>query len=394
MNTGVKKIARRGNGEGTIYRRKDGTWCGMVTVGRKADGNLDRKTFYGRKRGEVNQKIIEFRKAVENAVIDEKITLGGWLDIWMAEYKRSNLRENTIDSYLRNIRIHIKPALGHIPLYKLTLDDVQLFINTLADKNKSTALIRKIRNILHGAIEKAIIKGLINHDATLGLELPEHKQEEIRVLSMEETKRFFKYAEENQLGCAFKLAYLTGMRSGELLALSWDDVDLENGKINISKTLIIKHDPNPEAKPKTKLVIQNEPKTESSRRTINMSKKTLEMLKRQKEIQETEKRKAEGIYTDNNLVFCTSIGTLINLSNFRRSFNAIAKNANIDGASPHSLRHTFATRLFEQKDVKSKTVSALLGHKKVAHTLDIYTRVEDGVKLDAVEKLDDLLKNE
>jgi integrase len=384
---------KRGNGEGTIVKVKDGLWRGAVVIGRDEKGNLKRKWFNGKTKKEVIDKMQPVLALINTGeyVEPSKTSLGEWLDVWLSEYKKNVLKPTTYDSYETNIRHHLKPGLGHIPLKDLKTFDIQRFINEKYESgNASTALLRKLKNILHGSLKQAIVNQLITRNVSEGVILPKHKQKEIRVFSREEEKAFINALKGDRLEVAFKLDLVSGLRIGELLGLTWDCVDLTNGIITVKQSLIRVKDRSKDAEKKNLYIIENTTKTRNSKRKVPIPKAAVSMLKEHKLKQEWEKRIAEGVYEDNNLLFCTASGNRIIPRNAERSFARIAKKAGITGASIHSVRHTYATRLFE-KGVAAKTVSELLGHKNVSHTLDVYTHVLPDVKSDAVENLNYML---
>lgn len=118
---------KRGNGEGTIYKRSDGRWSGQVTVGRNPNGSPKRRAVYGKSRKEVADKIAEILSDIKagDYIEPSKTTLGDWMDIWMREYKTIALKETTCDSYSTNIRVHIKPCIGHIQLSEINVSNIQ-----------------------------------------------------------------------------------------------------------------------------------------------------------------------------------------------------------------------------------------------------------------------------
>lgn len=378
---------KRGNGEGTIYKRSDGRWSGQATVGRNTDGSPKRRAVYGKSRKEVADKIAEILSDIKTGdyIEPNKTTLGEWLDIWMRDYKTISLKETTYDSYSMNIRVHIKPCIGYISLFELSVSHIQGLINTLHRQGKSSALIRKIKNILKGALDQAVANGMISRNVVGGVTLPKHTQKEIRWLSVEEERTFINAAKGNRLEVAFKLALVTGLRLGELIGLTWDCIDLNIGVITIKQTLIrVK---SREEEGKNLYYISPTTKTKKSMRRVPIPKSAIKMLKEHKKTQNAEKKLAGELYTDNNLVFCTALGNRLIPRNVERSFANITRSAGIVGANVHSLRHTYATRLFEN-GVAAKTVSELLGHTDVSHTLNVYTHVANAVKEKAIEFLD------
>lgn len=378
---------KRGNGEGTIYKRSDGKWAGQVTVGRNVNGSPKRRAVYGKSRKEVADKIAEILSDIKagDYIEPNKITLSEWLDTWMEEYKTVSIKATTYDSYATNIRVHIKPTIGYVRLSELSVSNIQGLINSLHRQGKSSALIRKIKNILKGALDQAIMNGLISRNVTQGVMLPKHVQKEIRWFTIEEERRFLSAAKKSRFEVAFKLDLVSGLRLGELIGLSWDCVDFNKGMLTIKQTIVrVK---SREEKGKNLYLISPTTKTDKSRRIVPIPKSAVTMLKEHKKKQDAEKKLAGELYDDNNLVFCTALGNRLIPRNVGRAFTGIAKKAGIEGASVHSLRHTYATRLFEN-GVAAKTVSELLGHTDVAHTLNVYTHVANRIKEDAIQFLD------
>jgi integrase len=383
---------KRGNGEGTIVKVKDNLWRGAVVIGRDENGNLKRKWFNGKTKKEVIEKMQPVLALISagDYVEPSKTSLGEWLDVWLYEYKKNVLKPTTYDSYETNIRCHLKPGLGHISLKDLKTVDIQRFINDKFESGISTALIRKLKNIIHGSLKQAMVNQLVAKNVSEGVVLPTHKQKEIRVFSKDEEKAFINELKGDRLEVAFKLDLVSGLRIGELLGLTWDCIDLTNGIITVKQSLIRVKNRSKNPEKKNLYIIENTTKTRNSKRKVPIPKAAVSMLQKYKLKQEWEKRVAEGTYEDNNLLFCTALGNRIIPRNAERSFARVAKKAGITGASIHSLRHTYATRLFE-KGVAAKTVSELLGHKNVSHTLDVYTHVLPDIKSDAVENLNYML---
>lgn len=383
---------KRGNGEGSIVKVKDNQWRGAVVIGRDLDGKIKRKWFTGKTRKEVADKMHSILAMIStgNYIEPSKTSFGDWMDVWLSEYKKHALKPTTYDSYETNIKCHLKPALGHISLKDLKSFDIQRFVNSKYENGYSTATIRKLKNIIHASLKQAIVNQLVTRNVSEGVILPIHKQKEIRVFTKEEEKEFIKALKGDRLEAAFKLDMVSGLRVGELLGLTWDCIDFENGIISIKQSLIRVKNRSKKSKEKNLYFVEQTTKTTSGKRKVPIPKSAITMLERYKKLQEWEKRKAEGLYEDNNLLFCTALGNRLIPKNAARSFQRAAEKAGINGASIHSIRHTYATRLFEN-GIAPKTVSSLLGHKNVSHTLDVYTHVLPDVKNEAVETLNYML---
>ena len=202
---------------------------------------------------------------------------------------------------------------------------------------------------------------------------------------------------QDELEMLFITALNTGMRQGELFALTWDDINFDNNYININKTYKYTTDVSREGRKHTRGIIQT-PKTKNSIRRVSIPSALSEQLKQYKLKQAEHRLALANLYYDNNLVFCTVYGKYLDSSNVRKKFNKVIDTININETDKtkliaprkfHDLRHTYATRLFELGE-KAKTVQELLGHSNVSITLDIYTHVLEDMKLNAVSKLNDL----
>ncbi|PYG84850.1 phage integrase family protein [Ruminiclostridium sufflavum DSM 19573] len=198
---------------------------------------------------------------------------------------------------------------------------------------------------------------------------------EIKALTLDEENKLIEVSKDDKLYSLFVVALDSGLRLGELLALTWSDIDLDREEINVNKNVI--YVKNYEGKSKTKniIVVQNNPKTKSSIRKVPLTQRSLNLLKELKS------------KTNSIMVFATKTGNYLNSRNVERSFVRNATKAGIVDCNFHSLRHTFATRLFE-RGVSVNVVSKLLGHAKVSITTDIYISVIPSLKSDAIKVLD------
>jgi len=373
---------KRGNGEGCISKRKDGTWCAVITVGRKPDGKLKQKFFYGKTRQEVAEKLNKALNELRQGTFVEAtaVTVESWLKTWLEEYKRPKLRLTTFESYRIMAECHIVPAIGHIKLKDLRPEHLQHLYNEKLKAGLSPRTVRYIHLVVHSALKQALKNQLVYRNVAEATELPADKKKEARALTLEEMDRFLNALEGDRLKAAFVTLLGTGLRRGELLALKWDNVNLKEGIIAVKENLVWIA--------KKGFVFQP-PKTEKSKRVVPLPDDVLAELKRHKVRQAEEKLKIGAAYQDNGLVFCTEIGTPIIPRNFERKYKALLKKAGLTGVKLHSLRHTYATRLLELGE-NLKVVQELLGHSRISVTADIYSHVSPELKRGAAAKLNGL----
>jgi integrase len=381
---------KRGNNEGSIGKRKDGLWQASMTIGRDPlTGKLKRVFFYAKTRKEAADKLAKALrdKTQGSFVAPHKRTLGEWLDTWLWEYKRPRLRPITFDSYEMLIRRHVKPALGHLPLQETRPEHLQRFYNDMLAQGLSTRTVRYCHTILHGALAQAERHQLVVRNVSRLTEHPGETRKEMRTLTREQVSGTLLPAlAEERLFAAILLACGTGLRRGELLALRWQDVDLDKGLLHVRRTLVrVRSYEAHGSERKTRLVF-HAPKTAQSRRTIPLPEGCVVALKHHKAQQAQERLLLGEAYYDDGLVFCLVDGKPIDPRNFARAFDQMLRKVGLPRVRVHDMRHTFATLMLELGE-SPKTVQTLLGHSRVAITLDIYSHVSLDLEKRAAAKL-------
>ena len=273
---------RRKPGTGSVHLRKDGRWEGRVVIGYDENGLPKTKNVLAKTKSACVQKLKELQKTLTVPTPSEpkpKMTVRQWLDFWYQTYKKPTLRPNTQMSYEQRIYGHIIPALGDIPLEKLTQNDLQQFYNYLKQHGRrkdaehygeglSDATVRGCYATFRAALDKAVEEKLIVRNPSDNCKLPSAKAREMQVLTPEEMQRLLIQAKED--GC-FELLLLelsTGLRRGEILALQWDDLNFTTGALRIERQV---------HRLKGKLVI-SQPKTNASNRTIILPQPVVNVL--------------------------------------------------------------------------------------------------------------------
>ena len=373
---------KRGNGEGSIHRRKDGGWCAQYTV-YTAEGRK-RKTIYGKTRTEVGGKLAKALSDCEGGLVfdDEGLTLGRYLDKWLEGSLRGSVRQSTFHRYEIAVRVHIKPVLGRLKLTKLAPTHLASFYQEKLAAGFAPASVNKLHVTLHKALDQAVKWRMIPRNVAEVVKAPRPSPEEIRPLSREQTKTLLEAAKEDRFEALYTLAVSTGLRQGELLGLKWEDVDLEESVVRVRRTLT-RHE--------SRLLL-GEPKTKRSRRTVRVSETAVEALKKHLARQVREKKYLNELYRDQGLVFTTHRGTLVNPTNLRkRSFIPLLEKAGLPPIRFHDLRHTCATLLLSS-NVNPKIVSEMLGHATISVTLDTYSHVLPNMQESAARALEDTLR--
>jgi integrase len=240
--------------------------------------------------------------------------------------------------------------------------------------------VQKIHTVLHKALTQALKWNMILRNAADAVKAPRPAPEEMHPLSPDEARKLIEAMRGDKLEALYVLAVQTGMRQGELLALKWEDVDVNGGVIRIRRTLVRNGG----------RIALGEPKTKGSRRTIYLTDAAVEALKAHLEQQLADIERLGDLYSDHGLVFTSGVGTLINPSNLRRrSFKPLLQRAGLPQIRFHDLRHTCATLLLS-RNVHPKYVQELLGHATVAITLDTYSHMIPGMGNHTARAMEDV----
>ncbi len=383
------KGPRRANGEGSIHKIKEGKhkgkWVAQVTIGKRPDGKPDRKTFYGKGRAEVKEKLKAIMDELAQGVNLQKqgvLTFGSWIQTWMDDYKKVSLRLSTWETYDRLIRIHIKPALETYTLRDLDTGHIQRLYNKMIENGSSSATVRKVHQIIDSCLAKAKENRLIAWNPADSVELPKLESKKVRAMTTDEMTKFLSVLKLDVWGVGLLTLLGTGLRIGELLALEWPDIDLRKKIIHVKRAMM---------RTKAKGLVLGEPKTPRSVRDIPIPPYLAAAIRLYR-IKQVKGRLASGEkYQDNNLVFCTSKGTKIIPRNFQRKYYKLRDDTGLpNDLNLHSLRHTYSTRLLEQGE-NMKTIGELLGHVHV-DTTGRYTDVLPETKRKAADQINQLLK--
>ena len=374
---------KRANGEGSLRKRKDGRWEGRYTAGcDPTTGKPIHKNVLAKTQSEAKEKLKQAIAEAEKLDMSraKSYTLGAWIKLWYEVYAEPRLREKTKDYYLNYIDNHIVPELGNTPLEKLTTIQIQKFYNDLQksgriqrythiklkDKGLSTRVVRGIHTLLNNCLEQAVAERLILANPAKGCRLPKLEKREMKILPEDKIGPYLAEAERRGLLAAFYLELTTGLRRGELLALLWTDLDVENMTISVSKQV---------NRINGELVV-SQPKTPNSIRKLAIPQRAVELL-----VEEHAKHPHSPY-----LFVSPKTGTMFDPDSFRHTHEKILKAIGAEYIRFHDLRHTFAT-LSLKYGVDVKTLSGALGHYDAGFTLSTYTHATEGMKRDAADTI-------
>lgn len=338
---------------------------------------------YGKTITELEEKIRKITHELDHGVISEKIIFTDYLEIWLHNVCFANKKESTQGVYANAYDNYIKNSdLSKIYLKDISALDIQEFYqNAIDNQGAGKGTIETLKKIIHPCIKYAYTQKKIITDFSRSIIVPERRQEvkertrkPARALSVQEEKKLKEVIKGHKHECFIITALGTGMRHGELLALTWDDIDFETAVITVNKS----YRPG---------IGVTSPKTESSNRQIPITQEVVKALKKHHAAQNETMLRLKNKYEQNNLVFANPTGKYINPSSMTLALKKIAQENDMEAFTPHDFRDTYATRLYEKTN-NLKMIQQLLGHKNFEMTANKYTKVSLEKKSDFIQALE------
>ena len=378
---------RRPQGDGTIRKRSDGRWEARIIVGHKNDGSpMYKSAFAKTQKSALKQlhQLIELYRDVD-LTEDCRMTLGEWLDKWLDEYMIFTIRESTLDSYRAMVKNQVKPFIGGKQIASLTTADMQKFYNKIKKEGRvrehpihgktlADSMVRGVHMMLHEALDVAVRERLLVKNPTNGTTVPKCNYPEKQILGDDQLETFLKAIKGHEYWCDFfYVEVMTGLRRGEICGLKWQDVNFEENKLQVKRSVSVK---------KGGGVSIGEPKTETGVRSILMPPSVAEVLQNRKQTAITEWVFPNFMHPEQPISPATAY----------RKLKVILKNAELPLIRFHDLRHTFATHA-TQGGVDPKTLAGILGHTNASFTLDTYTHVTSDMQKAASNIVGNIMQN-
>lgn len=395
-------MTKKANGEGSIRQKTNGKgWEAQITIGQKPDGKQNRKYFSGKTKKEVLDKIDEYKASLITGsyVEPNKLKVEDWLKTWLVTYKKNIVSPKTYDEAEYHCNLHIIPSIGDIKLQSLKTDDIQKMYNSKYECGKldgsgglSATTIKHFHTTLKQALSKAVELGHIVKNPTVNCILPKDNKPKKEYLTSQEQEKVHKALDvSDRYELAIMLDFGTGLRQGELIALTWDDIDFDNKTLRVNKSASTIKNRDPNIKKKYITVIKT-PKNKSSNREIPIPEYLVSLLRKHKLNMIEENLAAGRNNNEYNVVFQSSVGTHLNPKNIDREWRKVLNRSQVDHVPLHGIRHSFTTRLAEM-GINPKVAQVLLGHSSISTTLNIYSHVNQDLKRSAAIALDSIYKS-
>lgn len=367
-----------------ITQRKDGLY-----QARYKDRFGKNKTIYNARLGDIRKELaIAIADNHNFTSVSDNITLDAWFNRWVEVYKKKSVRPNTLREYTHIYNKNISPYLGNRNINSLVKSDIQILIDRSADDNYKYERQNKIKVVLTDMFARATEDNLMIRNPAKGVKLRADKEIKAFALSREQQEEFFDACKGTFYDNLYNVAINTGLRPGELFALTADDIDLGGGYISVTKTLVYQKYLDDDCK----TFHIEPPKTRQSYRKVPINSECRKYLENQFELKRIVKSKRPK--QQNDYLFVTKFNTPLNSVIYSDSIRSVVRRINdtrdSDNEFPffggHTFRHTFATRCFEA-GVQPKVVQSYLGHASLKMTMDLYTHITDEKASSDIERI-------
>ena len=383
-----------------LSQRKDERYEGRFSYNNK------KYSVYSNKLPEVKKLLQKKKEEVMsgNTITHTDVTLFEWFEYWFKTYKLRTIKPTSVGAYRRKFVNTFGKIIGDKPLQKITLDDIQKATNELTDKNYAARTIKDALGVLRPCLDCAVVVGHIKVNPCVGVITPSHEYvEERRVLSTREQELLLEEVSGGFYEELYKYMLLSGLRIGEVGALTVDDINFEEKYVMIDKSLSCQYEDG------KKMLIITTPKTRNSFRKIPFFGETEKVLKSQVKKRNELKKRLKGRWRADDelgeLLFTTTMGSPITRYLLQSDMNKVVDNINsklayeadvnntsydpMDSIHPHCLRHTFCTRLLD-KNMKPHIVQRILGHANISTTM-LYSHALDNTVKQEVESMGNIL---
>ena len=378
---------RRPQGDGTIRKRNDGRWEARIIVGHKNDGSPMYKSAFAKTQKSALKQLHQLIDLYRDVDLTEecRMTLGEWLDKWLDEYMIFTIRESTLDSYRAMVKNQVKPFIGGKQIASLTTADMQKFYNKIKKEGRvrehpihgktlADSMVRGVHMMLHEALDTAVKERLIAKNPTNGTTVPKCNYPEKQILGDSQLDTFLEAIKgEEYWDAFFYVEVMTGLRRGEICGLKWQDINFEENKLQVKRSVSVK---------KGGGVSIGETKTETGVRSILMPPSVADVLQNRKQTAITEWVFPNFMHPEQPISPATAY----------RKLKIILKHAGLPLIRFHDLRHTFATHA-THGGVDPKTLAGILGHTNASFTLDTYTHVTSDMQKAASNIVGNIMQN-
>ena len=398
-----KKRTRQPNGRSSIYLGSDGKWHGRVTVGVRDDGKPDRRHVERKTKAEVVAAVRELERQRDAGTVrkpGKPWTVKAWLTHWLENVAPLTVNDNTMVGYGVAVRKHLIPGLGAHRLDKLKPEHIEAFYAKMQASGSKPATAHQVHRTFRAALNEAVRRGHLGKNPVQLAKAPKTGDYEVEPYTVQEVQRLLKTAAKYRNSARWAVALALGLRQGEVLALKWEDVDLDGGYLVVRRS---RHRPqyahgcsepcgrkagycpqrrrtNPEV---------STTKSRAGRRSVGLPPQLVDLLRAHRKAQEAEREAAGDRWEENGLVFPDEHGRSPSHRRDWAEWKALLAEAQVRDGRLHDARHTAATVLLIL-GVPERAVMGLMGWSTTAMTAR-YQHMVDAVRTDIARQVDGLI---
>lgn len=368
-------------------KRTDGSYYWQITIELPKDpitGKRVRryKSIDGTKK-DAERAMHEYIRELEKGyyVTNSKITISEWIDTWLEVYIAPNVSPTTLSRYQGMIKRYIKPQLGHIQAQELNTLAVQAWVNSLrvspvSGKKMAVATIKHAYHVLKGAMDKAVLAGIIPRSPCISIMMPKGQKKPPVVYDEAQIRQLISAAKDTEMELVIDIELCLGLRRGELLGLQWEDIDWGKNQIHVVRNRVVVDGKS----------LVKDPKTATSVRTVDVPVQLIQKLRKHKTKCLANRLRMGKNYTVTDYVIVHPDGKPIYPEYLSQMFTKLQKKANLPKCRFHDLRHLCASIMLMQ-GVNVKVAQEHLGHKDISTTMNIYSHVLPSVAKEAAQKI-------
>ncbi|MFD3837038.1 tyrosine-type recombinase/integrase [Streptomyces sp. NPDC058642] len=399
-----KKRTRQPNGRSSIYFGKDGKWHGRVTVGVRDDGTPDRRHVERKTRAEVTAAVVELEKQRDAKTVrkpGKAWTVKAWLTHWIENVAPLAVNDNTMVGYGVAVRKHLIPGLGAHRLDRLKPEHIEVFYAKMQANGSKPATAHQVHRTFRTALNEAVRRGHLGKNPVLLAKAPKTGEYEVEPYTVQEVQRLLKAAAQHRNSARWAVALALGLRQGEVLALKWEDIDLDSGFLVVRRS---RHRPQwahgctelcgrkaagycPQRR-RTNPEISTT-KSRAGRRAVGLPEQLVELLRAHREAQDAEREAAGERWIEGGWVFANEQGLSPSHRTDWSEWKALLADAKIRDGRLHDARHTAATVLLIL-GVPERAVMGLMGWSTTAMAAR-YQHMVDAVRTDIAKQVDGLI---
>ncbi|GHO94826.1 site-specific integrase [Reticulibacter mediterranei] len=371
-------------GFGSVYQRgSDGRY---VAKYKAEDTRSGYKEEYARTEAEAYAKLEKawLAKQQGRLATGPQQTVEQFFEYWLEDVHQGNISYSSYRQYRKLLRNYVLPTLGKTKLQNLSADQINALYTSMKKRKYAAETIRAVHRMLHKALKDAVNWSRLSFNVCDKVQPPRAEKHDIQPLDKEQAQRLLEAAKGTRLETLLILAVTTGMRQGELIGLKWQDINFEEGGLQVRRSV---------GRDKQGRLVENPPKTEQSRRKILLPRFVMEALLQERKRQAAMRVRFASVWQERDIVFAARAGGFRDPSEIRREFKNLLKEAGLPNIRFHDLRHSAATILLSM-GIHPKLVQELLGHSSITMTMDRYSHVLPSMQREMMNKLDDLFTGE